>query len=188
MAPYPSFGAAWPKNGGHFLKGKSMNHQQSRFTRFIWSVLALVLFIFLLGHVGACSKLGIGYRCVLVVRNAGDATSQALAAACEAKRQECKSKHAIKTKEYTACVAKCLEALKVWRLYVKPSVNTALASAFGVLETAKQAGKKKTNWLAALKPGACALVTALKQWRELMPEKYKSLMALIGSVEGLVCK
>jgi hypothetical protein len=150
--------------------------------------IGLLIVLYLCSQIMACSKLGVGYRSVLLVRNAGDATSKALAVVAEAGRTKCKAKHKIKTAGYATCIKPYLNALEKWRLYVKTSVNTALAAAFGVLEVARARKKKKAPWLEALKPGACALVLALKQWRELMPKDAKSLLTLLVGVEGLVCK
>lgn len=159
-----------------------------RLGRVVADVAALLAVAYLCSQIVSCSKLGVGYRSVLVVRNAGDATSKALAAVAEAGRVKCKAAHKVKTAEYASCIKPYLDALEKWRLYVKPAINTALAATFGVLEAAKQRGQKKAPWLKAMKPGACKLSGALEQWKALSPEDFKSLIALIKSVEGLVCK
>ena len=160
-----------------------------RAKKWLVSVLALLALLYLMGHMGGCkTALGVGYRSVLVVRNAGDATSKALAAACEAKRVACKAKHAIKTPGYRDCMKQCMDAFAAWRLYVKPTVNTSLRSAFGVLEVARAKKQKKAPWLEALKPGACQLLGILQEWKTFMPKDVASLLTLLKSVEGLVCK
>lgn len=157
--------------------------------RFCMDVLLIGAVLYLMFQFGGCgSGLGVGYRSVLVVRNAGDATSKALAAACEAKRQDCKAKHGVKTEGYKSCMENCLKALKAWRLYAKPAINTSLRAAFGVLEVARARKKKQAPWLEALKPGACQLVKMVQEWRGLMPKDAASLLTLLKGVEGLVCK
>ena len=150
-----------------------------------------VFFVFCLAALavlsGCKSGLAVGYRTVLTVRRAGDLTAEALAGACQIKRDECKTKHAVKTPAYAACVARCLKALAVWRT-VKRALNTSLRAAYGVLEVARARKQDKAPWVDALKPGGCQLSKAIRGWADVMPDDVKSILALLKIAEGLVCK
>lgn len=148
-----------------------------------------VFLMFLMLVVAGCGKLGVGYRVTLAVRNAGDATSKALAVACGEKRVACKEKHAIKTPGYALCMDKCVKALEAWAKVVKPAVNSALRAAWAVLEAARLRGEKKAKWQEALRPGACQLIRAVTvDWKHLLGKHMKDITPYLKAAEGLVCK
>lgn len=180
---FPSWGAsAWYSSGATLPKGR-------RPSPFGGDTVKRVIFVLLMLLLMGCGKLGVGYRVTLAVRNAGDATSKALAAACGEKRVKCKEKHAVKTAGYALCMDKCVKALKAWTQIVKPALNTALRASWSVLEAARLKGEKKAKWQEALRPGACSLIRAVTvDWKILLGKHLKSIMPYLKAAEGLVCK
>ena len=159
-----------------------------RLARLTADVFALVALVYLMAQISGCyAGRRAGYSTIKAIRDAGDATGKALAAACQERRDACKAAHKIKTAEFAKCWAKCGKAIKVWKI-VKAAVNTAFHAAWGTLEIARGRKKDTWKWKDALKPGLCALAGALRQWRELMPKSAGSLLAMLETAEGIACK
>ncbi len=135
----------------------------------------------------SCTGLAGGYRAVQIVKQAGDETGKTLAAACKVKREACTKKHPAKSAELKTCLRPCLTALRAWVKVVRPTINSANLAAWGALETAYAAKKHSAAWLSKLKPGPCALIKALKQWKHLAEGKFTAILKTVGSLEGLVC-
>jgi hypothetical protein len=149
----------------------------------IVSLAGIMLAIYLAG----CSGLAPGYRALLVVKEAGDQTGKTMAAVCKAKRLECEKKHAADKPALKACVKPCRDALERWVKYARPAINSAQLATWAALETAYQAEKHEADWLKLLKPGACALIKLLEQWKAIAPAKFAAVIATISGLKGLVC-
>jgi hypothetical protein len=145
-----------------------------------------VLLLALALMASACS-LTTGYRGVTVTVKAGNETGKTVAAVCGEKRRACVDKHKSDIPALKACLAPCHKALTDWTTIVRPAVNTAIGAAFAALETARQAGRKDSTWVARLRPGICALASILQEWRTLMGDKAETLLNLLGTVEDVAC-
>jgi hypothetical protein len=147
------------------------------------TVVAIVLAVVMSG----CTGLTGGYRTLEVIRQAGNQAGKTMAAVCKDQRLGCVEKHKTDKPALVACLKPCTDALTTWVKYVRPSVNSAQLATWGALETAYAARKHKTDWLVLLKPGACALLKILKQWDKMFPAAFKSVIATVSGLEGLVC-
>jgi hypothetical protein len=133
-----------------------------------------------------CS-LTTGYRGVTVATKVGNETGKTIASVCGEKRRVCVGKHVGDTPALNACLKPCHKALTDWTTIVRPAVNTAIGAAFASLETARQAKRSDSTWVAKLRPGICALAAILQEWRTLMGDKAKTLLNLLGTVEDVAC-
>jgi hypothetical protein len=149
-----------------------------------------------LAVVGAClilaafspgCSLTTGYRAVTVTVKAGNETGKAMASVCAVKRKACVDKHRDDIPALQACLKPCHRALTAWTTIVRPAVNTATEGAFAALETARQAKRSDSTWVAKLRPGLCALAAILQEWRALLGDKAKTLLNLLGTVEDIAC-
>jgi hypothetical protein len=150
------------------------------------SLMALVVAAMILAWVPGCN-LTTGYRAVTVTVKVGNETGKAGAAACAVKRKTCVDRHKEDVPALQACLKPCHKALTAWTTIVRPAVNTATEATFAALETARQAKKPGSTWVAKLRPGICALVAILQEWRSLLGDKAKTLLNLLGTVEDVAC-
>jgi len=139
------------------------------------------------GLSSGCGSLAPGYRAVTVTVKVGNETGKTLAAACKIKRLACVKKHPDRGVPLEECLRSCHKALKTWVTIARPAVNTATESTFAALETARQAKRSDSTWVAKLRPGACALVRSLLEWRELLGDKAKKLLDMLGTIKEVAC-
>lgn len=122
------------------------------------------------------------YRTTATARATAATAEQALADSCRAKADACKASSGGDAAKYAACWAPCKHSLESWIQYGRPAVNSALAAALAAIQLAELT-KRQPSPLEYLKPVACALAQALKQWGHLLPPATRSQ---IESVAGLV--
>lgn len=157
-------------------------------TRIVLSVVVLFLFGFFPAQLGCKSGLLPGYRALAIVHQAGESTSKVFGQVIMAARDRCFEKHKPPSAEYTKCIAMYKEAGQKWVKYAKPSINAALIATYGALETAHQAKKDELDWMATLKPGLCALVGILAEYKDLMGDKAAEILGPVTSIGKVVCQ
>jgi len=136
----------------------------------------------------ACANNAAGYRAVTITVKVGNTTGRTLAAACKIKRIACVEQHGAEhSVARDECLRGCRKALTAWTTIVRPAINTCTLAAFAGLETARQAKRTDATWVAKLRPGACALIRALDQWRMLLGAGVAGLLAMLGTVEDVAC-
>jgi len=149
---------------------------------------ALVVAAMILAWLPGCGNNALGYRAVTVAVKVGNESGRTLAAACKVKRLACVKQYgAVRTVELEECLRTCHRALDSWIKIVRPALNTATIATFAGLETARQAKRTDSTWVAKLRPGVCALIRAVGQWRALLGPKADGLLSLLRSLEGFAC-
>lgn len=152
------------------------------------SLLALVLLFYLMGHLGGCANLTPGYRAAYAVRQAGDATAAGMNIVLKKAHADCLKKCANSTPcpAYVKCIAPYFKAGDRFQKFVVPALNSALSATWGGLETAR-AAKEKADWQTLIKPGLCALVEFLGQWKYLIKGKAAEILGQLHSLGRVVC-
>jgi hypothetical protein len=111
-----------------------------------------------------------------------------MAQAATKKQDECKTAHGVRNEAFAACYKTHHEALKLWRLTIRPAIDTALVAAVAAIRIAEGA-KAKVDWLQLLKPAVCALSRAMTAWGHLLGESWKAqVMAGVKLAEGVSCQ
>lgn len=121
------------------------------------------------------------------VMEATKATSKSAAKVGQIYYDDCIKKHGAKTQAYWSCVQPARKWLISYRDYGRPSARSAVAVTYAAGRTAEDAGKKPPNFIDMLKPGACGLVLAGREWGHKVPDDYKGLLALLEPWQGLAC-
>lgn len=149
--------------------------------------LALIALPFL--ALAGCPKpYDAGWRTVAAVQSAGNAADDALARVGRAKHEECSSKHAQGSTEYSDCVAKERTAITYWVNYVRPAINTALLATVSGLQVAEKVKTKPDyDWKEELKPAVCLLAKVLEQWAPLFGKYADTIKAFLGAAKGFSC-
>jgi hypothetical protein len=136
-----------------------------------------------------CNKYAVAWRSAAGLQDAGNRTDDALAEAAAKKHNECLVKHGAKADGYAKCVEPYRQVLVAWVTYVRPAISSAIRTTVAALQIAERVKADKTNWLALLKPGACALAKAVADWTHLMGDKAaEQVKKYLGLVEGLACE
>lgn len=99
----------------------------------------------------------------------------------------CLSKHGAKTVAYWDCVGEVRAYLIDYRDTARPAARTSVAVAYATIRTAEEAGNKKIDWMALLRPGACALILSLREWGHKLPDQGKAIMTFLQPFAGMVC-
>jgi hypothetical protein len=130
-----------------------------------------------------------GYRSLVVAKQAGDESGKTIARVCKAKRLECFAKHENDVPALRVCLTPCKNALERWVKYARPSLNAALAATFAGLEVAYHAKKSKADWMSWLKPGVCGLLRMGVDISKIpeLAKAMKTVLAPVKLIEGLVC-
>jgi hypothetical protein len=102
------------------------------------------------------------------------------------KHDECIKKGA-KTVAYWDCIKKTRAYLVTYRDTARPAARTSVAVAYASIRTAEEAKNEKLDWIALLKPGACALITSLREWGHKLPDKGKVIMSFLQPFGGMTC-
>ncbi len=150
-------------------------------------VLPVLLLLLAFGLMWSACNLTTGYRGVTVAVKVGNETGKTIAAVCADKRRACIDKHGGNVQDLQACVLPCHKALTAWTTIVRPAINTSTEAAFAALETARQAKRPDSTWVAKLRPGLCALAAILQEWRVLLGDKAAPLLSLLKTVEDVAC-
>ena len=132
---------------------------------------------------------GAEWRVVSAVRGAAELTDQAVAAAAVKEHNRCMAFHKGPGAGYKGCIeaTKAYSALVNWRLYGKPTINSALIATVATLTIYENAKGKKPKWLEVLKPAVCALSKVLKQWADLLGPSKGAVMAAVAAAGVFTC-
>jgi hypothetical protein len=148
---------------------------------------AAIVFIAALGT--ACPNPYVAaYKSLAAVKLTAEATRDGLYGACHLKRVSCwKANGSVKNAAYDKCWAECRKAEENWVKVIRPAVNTGLIAGDASIQVAKIA-KTKPDWLAIVKPIACALASGMQQWQHLLPPPIKAKAETITVlVMGVAC-
>lgn len=149
--------------------------------RVILSVLLLVVMGWL--FLDCAGNLAAGYRSVWVIGSTRDSISRALGDICRKKHEEC-----IKDKStYNRCIEKCHKAMSYFVQILQPIVNSALKTTVGILETAYRKKDKNAKWLEAVNPAVCWILKALKEYQEILGDKWVKIQKGFQFAEKVVC-
>lgn len=163
----------------------------ARLKRFIWSILALALFIFLLGHVGACSltlsPLGHGYRAVSYLAKARDTAAAAIQAYCQPKFDNCRAEHGTDNDAFRACLEGCPKAVSYWHKIAYPVVQASIEATLGSLEAARAKEQKDWNWIKVALPAVCGLLSAVKELKPLIGNRADKVLDYLDLGKAYVC-
>jgi hypothetical protein len=152
------------------------------------TAILFALSLLLAAWLSGCGNNAAGYRACTTSIKVGNEVGRTLAGVCRVVRLACVKKYgAVRTVELEECLRTCHKALDSWVKVVRPAVNSAVALAFGGLETARAAKRVDSTWIAKLRPGVCALIRAVTQWRDLLGKKAEGMLNLLGSLEGFAC-
>ncbi len=128
------------------------------------------------------------WRTADAVLKARDLTAQQLAWMARTKHQECRDRHKAKTPEFAKCIEPYRKALQEWQRVGRPAINSAVQVTATALQIAEKAeGKKKIDWMALLKPAACALLRVAKAWGHLWPDRGAALLGALGGLGEVTC-
>ena len=161
-----------------------------RINTMILGLVAWMCAILILAFVGACNPYSVAWRTMDGVLKARDLTAQQLANVARIKHQDCKREHGAKTQGFADCIKTTRDMLSTWQKQARPAINSALQITATSVQIAEQVkAEKKVDWLALLKPAACALFRVAKQWGHYMPDKGQTVLsAIVAFGELATCK
>jgi hypothetical protein len=147
-------------------------------------VLALV---FLVGS-GCRSPYDAAWRTMDGLLKARDVTAATLAQAARDKHHQCVKAHGPKTQAYATCIKDHRAALKQWQTVARPAVNSALHVTKASVQIAESAkADKPPDYIALLRPAACALWRVVRAWGHYLPKKGSSVLKALGPFGEGVC-
>ena len=158
-----------------------------RLNTFIIGMCALCLAEVILICTAGCNPYAVAWRTMDGVLKARDLTAQQLAGIGKAKNLECVSQHGVKTPEYAACVKTTRAILEHWQKEARPAINSALQITAASVQIAERVKDSKIDWLAILRPAACALFNVVKSWGHYLPDKGKAALLVITPFGELLC-
>lgn len=161
-----------------------------RLSRFLWSLLALVLFCFLLLHIGCkstLSPLGYGYWAVSMLSKARDLTGNTIRAHCSAEFNRCKAEHGVRNDEFRQCLEGCSKAVALWAQIIHPIVEASIQATLGALEAARTRKEKNWKWWKSALPAACGILMALDKLKDVLGGKAKAILEHLKFERKLVC-
>lgn len=127
------------------------------------------------------------------VMDARDAVDYGLSKSFTTRVRECVAKHGTKTTGYRTCIETTREfrAMRKWRVYGLPAVNSAVKVAKEILEIAEKVNASQASTmskvLSTLKDAACGIVDIVNEWKDLFPDRARTALLYLNSVKGLVC-
>jgi len=129
-----------------------------------------------------CQPYAAAWRTTAAVREAGTMTDRAIAAAVKHRATACKEVGG----DIKACVRTSKEwrALTGWRAWGVPAVNSAIVATVSALQIAEQTHAKRLDWVALLKPAACAIVRVLRQWGPHLGKAREPVALAIAAFKG----
>ena len=145
-----------------------------------WWILRVLPVLVLVG----CSPYSAAWRTMDGVITARDQTAVGLATWGRAELARCTK---LPQAEHAKCLEPASQALTHWRDDARPAINTALNVAAASIQIAEKAGNKKLDWLALVKPGACALLRVVKLWGHKLPAGGASVYAALGTISEVYC-
>ncbi len=135
-----------------------------------------------------------GWIAVAAVADARDAVDDGITTAYQARVKECRRVHGEQSEAVRDCVEKSNEhkAAYGWRAYGLPAANSAVTSAKMILEIAEKVKASGVSTLikvlSVLRVAACGIFRAVREWKDLFPERAKTALAYLDLVQGLVCR
>lgn len=132
----------------------------------------------------ACSPYSAAWRTMDGVITARDQTAQGLADWGKVELARCTKLH---DAERPKCLGPASQALTHWRDEARPAINSALNVVAASIQIAEKAGNKKLDWLALVKPGACALLRVVKLWGHKLPAGGASIYAALAAFQEVAC-
>jgi hypothetical protein len=137
----------------------------------------------------ACSPYSAAWRTLDGVQQARNLTAQQLARVARVKHADCLKAHTRKTPEFGDCMRAHDQALKHWRTIARPAINSAIQITATSLHIAERLRPdKQPDWLALLKPAACALMRVAKAWGHWYPDKGAAILGALTMVEAVTCE
>lgn len=119
--------------------------------------------------------------------NAFKSASKALAAGESVKHAECLKLHGAGAAAYATCIGDTRRRLITYRDTIRPAGRSSVAAAYATIRTVEEAKKGDVDYIAILKPGACALIVGLREWGHKLPDKAASIMPWLSVFAGAVC-
>ena len=147
---------------------------------------AIGLLYLLLGWLMAgCRPYDAAWRTTAAVREAATLTDHAIARAAKHRATACKEQGG----DWRACVRSSKEwaAVTGWRKWGVPAINSALVSTVAALQIAERTGQEHIDWIAILRPAACALARVMRQWAPMMGPAKEPVSLAVAAIGG-VCK
>lgn len=130
----------------------------------------------------------VAYRSLASLKLTAEATRNELYTRCHQKRLSCwKENGAAKTPAYDKCWASCRGAEENWVKVIRPAINTGLVAGDASIQVAK-VSKLKPDWLAIVRPIACALALGMQQWQHLLSDQARAKVeAITIFATGVAC-
>ena len=164
------------------------DEMDKRRNTFIVAMIAIAGAIAILLYVGGCNPYSAAWRTMDGVIKARDLTAQQLAGVAKAKNLECVAAHGTKTPAYATCIKPTRDILEHWQKQARPAINSALQITAASVQIAERVkSDEKIDWLAILKPAACALFAVVKSWGHYLPDKGKTALLVILPFGELLC-
>jgi len=155
---------------------------------FIAAMIAIAGAIAILLYLGGCNPYAVAWRTMDGVIKARDLTAQQLAGVAKQKNLECVAAHGVKTPAYTACIKPTRDILEHWQKQARPAINSALQITAASVQIAERVKDSKIDWLAILRPAACALWRCVKSWGHYLPDKGQTALLAINPFGEMLCK
>ncbi len=147
---------------------------------------ALMFAVFVVPWLAGCSHYTTAWKGTASAMEITKSTGTGLEVVGRPAYDKC-AQHGLKTPEFASCAGSWIRHLTNWQAYARPAMRAAVAATYGGLRVAEEAGKKGFDWMAALKPGGCALLRGLKAWGHLLPDKGKAALAALGFLDPVLC-
>lgn len=150
------------------------------------AVVGCLLALLLVGGCG--SPLKAAAHSTLAVAQARNMADTGLAVAFRARMTSCLAQ--VPATTYKACMDASAEqaAMVQWRDKARPAITAAIVTTYTALQLAQMAkADKPPPWEEYLKPAACGMVQALKQFGHLLPGGAAGILALLDTVKGVAC-
>jgi len=134
----------------------------------------------------ACNPYAVAWRTTGAIQAAGNLTDRAIAISATKARDDCRQKPAT----YALCMrdARPIQALTYWRQIARPAVNASLIATVTSMQIAERAKAKALDWLAILRPAACALAKMVEQFGHLLGPQKSAVLVAVGIVKGVACE
>jgi hypothetical protein len=101
--------------------------------------------------------------------------------------RECLAKNGQGTEAYKACMRPWRGRLQAWHGYGRPAARTSVATLYGSVRLAEAAKAKPPDVIALLKTGGCALLSGVREWGHLLPDKASGVLQLLAGLDPAIC-
>jgi len=148
---------------------------------------AMLLGLLLFSGSAGCNPYGAAWKGTGGVMYAVQATSKGLAVAGRVDHAQCLATHGAKTAGYMTCINSTHKRLVAYRDNARPAARSVVAATWSGILIAAEAGKKEIDYIAMLKPGACALILGLREWGHKLPDKGATILPYLALFTGMAC-